>query len=147
MRGLIREYRVFVLPGFLVLTALIMTPIAIFTGTFSRAEAQEPPVQAFPSWRREGLKSQVNQLRRELDQLRADHDALALKVETNRNATAFNMGFQANRLKTLKEADFAIGYELSDVAGVWHPLTQPNKDAIISGAAAAEAFYTALTTP
>jgi hypothetical protein len=108
---------------------------------------QEPAAPAFFSWRREGLKSQVDQLRSELDQLRIEYDALALKAEINRNATAFNMGYQANRLQTLKDADFAIGYELSDVAGVWHPLTQQNKDYIISGAETAEAFYTALTTP
>ena len=142
MRGAIRRYRVFILSALFVMAILVISGIAI-----QRTRGQEPTASEFFGWRREGLKSQVDQLRAELDQLRADYDALALKAEINRGATAFNMGFQAKRLKTLKDADFAIGYELSDVAGVWHPLTQVNKDYIISEAATAEAFYTALTTP
>ncbi|KKN15017.1 hypothetical protein LCGC14_0990190 [marine sediment metagenome] len=142
MRGTIRKYRALILSALLVMAILVISGIAI-----QRTGGQEPAASAFFGWRREGLKSQVDQLRAELDQLRADHDALAARLEITRDAAAFNMGYQANRLKTLKDADFAIGYELSDVAGAWHPLTQQNKDAIISGAAAAEAFYTALTTP
>lgn len=103
--------------------------------------------EGLSSWRREGLKA-------ELDQLRADHDALALafadvsiKLQEARSAGAFCMAYQVERHSTLRDANFPVGYELADVAGVWHPLTQADLDALAASAALAEAHYTALTTP
>ena len=45
--------------------------------------------EGLSSWRREGLKAQLDQLRADHDQLRADHDALVLVVNVTSSAAAF----------------------------------------------------------
>lgn len=99
------------------------------------------------SWRREGLKDQVDQLRADLDQLQADHDALVIRLETVRSAGAFCMAYQVGRQTTLRDAEFQVGYQLADVAGTWHSLTQEQVDAFTVLATTAEAHYAALTGP
>lgn len=136
MRGHFRQYGVFWIVASLLLAALVM-----------RGFAQEPATQGFFSWRREGLKAEVDALRTELDQLKADHDALVLKMGTLTSAATFSMAYQVERHQTLNNADFPIGYKLSDSAGTWHALTQAHKDALITATAKAETLYTALTTP
>ena len=158
IREFIREYCALIVPCFLVLALIVMGTIALtmwLTGSFSPAEAQEPTeVLPFSIWRREGLRADVDQLRADLDQLRADHEALktqnsdlALMVETLRRAAAFSMDYQVKRHQTLRDADFAVGHILTDIAGNRHPLTQDEKDKLTASTAQAEAHFTALTTP
>ena len=57
------------------------------------------------------------------------------------------MEYQVERHTTLRDANFAVGYELADVAGNWHALTQAQLDSLAAKTALAEALYTALSTP
>ena len=102
--------------------------------------------EGFFVWSRGGLREEVDQLRIEVDQVRAENAALRSNLKTVTSAAVFSMAYQLERHKTLRDADFPVGYTLSDVAGKRHALTQEHKDALITATARAEALYIALST-
>lgn len=119
-----------------------------------RGRAQTPIPQGLSSWRRDGLRAEVDALaaevgllRAEVEQLRADHEVLVLREQAVRAAAAFSMAYQAGRQRTLADAEFPVGYMLRDVAGNAHFLTQEQIDQFGTLATIAEGHYTVLTTP
>lgn len=129
--------------------ALIIAVILIRI-TASTASAQVP----FLRLARTSVRVEVELLQQQnaaqqiqIDQLRADVDALTLKLETNRLATVFMMYSELRRHITLRDASFIDGTLLDEIDGTTTAWSQALQTEVTDKTAIAQALYDGVNAP
>ncbi|MHC4687948.1 MAG: hypothetical protein ACYTEW_27135 [Planctomycetota bacterium] len=91
----------------------LIVSIVVFFIVISTVQSQSQ----FIWFARSSVRVEIEALKAENIQLRADMDTLIAKMEAIRQATAWIMAYELDRQQTLLNANFPIGNIMSDVAG------------------------------